>query len=149
MTARVAADLVVALHFAFIVFAVLGGVLVLRWRWVAIFHLPCAVWAVLVEFAGWICPLTLMEDRLREEAGSDRYAGGFVDHYILPIVYPDGLTRRMQMAIGVAVLVFNVCVYGWAFRSRAWSRPSPARRWCSRGSSTHRKRTGTASTPRS
>ena len=112
MTARFTADVVVLLHLAFILFVAVGGLLVLRWPRVAWVHLPAVVWGALIEFAGWICPLTPLENRLRAAAGDVAYTGGFIDRYIMPIVYPDGLTRGMQLALGVAVIAVNLVVYG-------------------------------------
>ena len=120
---RLAADLVALIHLFFVVFVVLGGVLVLRWPRVAWFHLPCAVWGALIEFAGWICPLTPLENRWRLAAGEAGYSGGFVDHYLLPILYPAGLDRRAQLVLGVLVIVINVGIYGWILRRR-WRRRS-------------------------
>ncbi|MFP4599290.1 MAG: DUF2784 domain-containing protein [Persicimonas sp.] len=108
---RIAADIVVVLHLLFIVFVVLGGVLVLRWPRVAWAHLPCAVYGVLIEWVGWICPLTPLEHRLRDMAGHGGYEGGFVEHYLLPIIYPSGLTANVQLVLGAAVLVINVALY--------------------------------------
>jgi hypothetical protein len=115
---RLMADAVVLLHFAFIVFVVLGGIAVLRWPWLAWLHIPTAVWGALIEFAGWICPLTPLENSLRERGGEAGYAGGFIDHYITAIIYPHGLTRTMQIAIGVLVLAINAFVY-WRFWRRS------------------------------
>ena len=112
MLAKVSADLLVAVHFAFIVFVVLGGFLVLKWGKVAILHIPCVLWGGLVEFSGWICPLTPLERYLREAAGGAAYSGGFIDHYIMPLVYPTGLTREMQISIGIIILLVNLCLYG-------------------------------------
>lgn len=113
MIYRALADLVAVVHFGFVLFAVLGGVLVLRWRRVAWVHLPAAVWAALIEFAGWICPLTPLENQLRLKGGATGYETGFVEHYILPLLYPAGLTRRVQIVLGVLVVAVNVGVYGW------------------------------------
>jgi len=112
VTARFTADVVVLLHLAFILFVAVGGLLVLRWPRVAWVHLPAVVWGALIELAGWICPLTPLENRLRAAAGDVAYTGGFIDRYIMPIVYPDGLTRDMQLALGVAVIAVNLVVYG-------------------------------------
>lgn len=112
MIAKTAADFVVVLHLAFIVFVVVGGMLVLRWPRLAWAHLPAVAWGALIEFAGWICPLTPLENRLRVTAGESGYAGGFIDRYIVPVVYPAGLTRGMQLALGVAVIVINLVIYG-------------------------------------
>lgn len=112
------ADLVVVVHLGFVVFVVVGGLLVLRWGWVAWLHLPSALWGALIEFFGWMCPLTPLEQWLRRRAGEAGYEGGFVEHYILPVLYPGELTREIQIALGVGVVVLNLCIYGWLFRSR-------------------------------
>ena len=114
---RAAADLIVAGHLAFILFVALGGFLVLKWRWLAFLHLPAAAWGVLIEFRGWLCPLTALENRLRLAGGEAGYPGGFVDRYLAPIVYPSGLTRDTQILLGVAVLALNACVYSWLLLS--------------------------------
>ena len=118
MSAGTTADLVVVIHFAFIVFVVAGGLLVLRWRWVGFLHLPCVAYGALIEFWGWICPLTPLEQRLRLAAGQDGYAGGFIDHYLVKGIYPPGLTKGMQIRLGIAVLVINGGVYARALRRR-------------------------------
>lgn len=112
------ADLVVVVHLGFVVFVVVGGLLVFRWGWVAWLHLPAALWGALIEFFGWVCPLTPLERWLRRRAGEAGYEGGFVEHYILPVLYPGELTRGIQIALGVGVVVLNLCVYGWLLRSR-------------------------------
>jgi hypothetical protein len=111
MTARLLADAVTVLHLLFIVFASAGALLVLRWLAVAWLHLPALAWAVYVEASGRICPLTPLEQSLRMAAGQQGYAGSFVDHYIVPLVYPPGLTRGWQWAIAAALVVFNVALY--------------------------------------
>jgi len=108
---ELSADIVVLLHLGFILFVALGGLLVLRWPRLAWAHLPAAVWGALVEFTGWICPLTPLENRLRVAAGDLAYTGGFIERYIVPIVYPTGLTRGMQLALGTAVIVINLAIY--------------------------------------
>lgn len=115
MTYRLLADAVVALHLVFIVFVIGGGLLVLRWRRVAWLHVPSALWGVVIELTGWICPLTPLEQWLRLRGGEAGYEGGFIDHYILPIVYP-GLARAQQVALGGVVLVVNVATYWIAWR---------------------------------
>lgn len=105
------ADLVVLAHALFVAFVVLGGLLVLRWPRVAWVHIPCALWGMLVEFTGWICPLTPLEDTLRRRAAEAAYSGDFLQHYLLRALYPDGLTRGTQVALGSFVLVLNVAVY--------------------------------------
>jgi len=112
MMAHLAADLLVLVHFAFILFVVLGGFLVLRWPKFAYGHIPCVLWGILVECCGWICPLTPLEWHLLEQAGRAGYSGGFIEHHILPLVYPAELTRGMQIGFGGFVLVVNLLVYG-------------------------------------
>jgi hypothetical protein len=104
MVYRLLADFVVLVHFAFVLFVVAGALLVLRWRWVAWVHVPAAIWGALIEFAGWICPLTPLEQRLRIMGGSAGYTGGFIEHYILPI---------LQIVLGLLVLGVNVAIYAW------------------------------------
>ncbi len=116
------ADVVVGLHLAFVLFAVLGGLLVIRWKRVVWLHIPAVVWAALIEFAGWICPLTPLENRFRALGGGSGYAGGFVDHYILPVLYPSGLTRQVQFALGAFVVLINLAIYGYLLRGRATTR---------------------------
>jgi hypothetical protein len=108
---RIGADLVVIVHFAFIAFIILGGLLVLRWPRIGWAHVPCAIYGVLIEWVGWVCPLTPLENMLRDRAGQNGYAEGFVEHYLIPIIYPSGLTHEVQMALGAFVLVTNVAVY--------------------------------------
>ncbi len=116
------ADLTVVLHAGFVAFVVLGGLLVLRWPRLAWAHVPAAIWGVLIEFAAWICPLTPLENWFRTRGGEAGYAGGFVDHYIMPVLYPQGLTRSTQLALGTFVLVLNAAVYGFLlWRVRAGS----------------------------
>jgi hypothetical protein len=112
------ADAIVVAHFAFIIFAVAGGLLVLRWPRLIWLHLPAAAWAAAVALFGWICPLTPLENRLRVLAGDAPYTGDFVDRYLLPLIYPIGLTRDTQMLLGLGVLLLNVGVYGWLWRRR-------------------------------
>lgn len=116
MPARILADCVVLAHLAFIVFVVGGGFLALKWRWVVWLHLPCAGWGALIEFAGWICPLTPLENRLRTEAGISGYSGGFIEHYLIPLIYPAGLNRGIQIGLGVGVVLVNVVAYVLLFR---------------------------------
>ena len=111
------ADLVVLVHFAFVLFVVFGGLLALRWPKVAYVHLPVAVYGALIELVGWICPLTPLEKRLRESAGLQGYQGGFVEHYLLPVLYPSGLTRNVQLVLGGLVIGLNLAVYAVVLRS--------------------------------
>jgi uncharacterized membrane protein YedE/YeeE len=108
---RALADFVVAFHLAFILFVVLGAVLAFRWPRSVWLHLPCAAWGAWVELAGWVCPLTPLEVELRRKAGLEGYSGGFVENYVLPVVYPEALTRSLQIGIGVAVLTSNALLY--------------------------------------
>lgn len=112
----VLADVVVVLHFGFVLFVIFGGLLALRWRRAPWLHLPAAVWGALIEFAGWICPLTPLEKWLRHEGGVAGYRGGFVEHYILPVLYPHGLTREIQLVLGAVVVLLNVGVYWVVWR---------------------------------
>ncbi len=105
------ADVVLVVHLTFIVFVLAGGLLALRWKRAIWFHLPAAVWGVLIEVAGWICPLTPLENRLRAKAGELGFQGTFVERYLLPLVYPEGLTRNVQLALAGVVLVANAFVY--------------------------------------
>jgi uncharacterized membrane protein YhhN len=118
------ADLVVAAHFAFVLFVVFGGLLVLRWPRVAYLHIPAAVWGAAIEFAGWICPLTPLENWLRRQAGSAGYSGSFIEHYILPILYPSALTREIQLVLGFLVIAVNLTIYACVFRRTARQRVS-------------------------
>ena len=113
-----AADLVLVFHLAFVVFVALGGLLVLRWRRVAWLHIPAAAWGAAIEFGGWICPLTPIENDLRARAGESPYTGDFVARYLLPVIYPEGLTREAQIVMGIAVLVLNAVIYAVVWRRR-------------------------------
>lgn len=114
---RVAADLVVVSHLAFVIFVVLGGLLVLRWRRVAWLHLPAVAWGAAIEFGGWVCPLTPLENTLRQHAGLAAYRGDFIAREILPVLYPADLTRGLQIFLGVFALAVNVVVYWWVLRT--------------------------------
>ena len=116
----VLADSVVLLHMCFVVFVVAGGLLALRWRRMAWVHVPCAVWGAWIEFAGWVCPLTPLEIWLRRRAGEVGYETGFIEHYVLPVLYPSELTRSTQLVLGTAVVVLNVALYAWVWRR--WGR---------------------------
>jgi hypothetical protein len=115
---RLLADAITVFHAAFVAFVVLGGFLVLRWRRVAWLHVPSFVWGAVVELTGWICPLTPLEKHVRARAGEAGYAGGFVDHYVLRALYPEGLTPRIQLVLGTLVLAVNGVVYWFVWRSR-------------------------------
>ena len=111
-----AAALVVAVHFAFILFAVFGGLPALRWHRLALLHLPALAWAGGIMIVGGICPLTPIENGFREAAQHPGYAGGFIDHYIMPLIYPPGLDRGTQLACAAVLLAFNAALY-----RRIWS----------------------------
>jgi hypothetical protein len=118
MLYRFLADVTVVLHLAFVVFVVLGGLLVLRRRRLVFLHLPAAIWGILIELGGWVCPLTPLENRFRRLGGEAGYEGGFVEHYLLPVLYPSGLTRGHQIWLGILVGLLNLAVYGlviWGF----------------------------------
>ena len=118
MLYRIAADATLILHLAFILFVVLGAVLGARWRWLPLLHLPAAAWGVYVELAGAFCPLTALENRLLVLAGQSGYRGSFVEHYLLPVIYPAGLTRDIQQLLAATVVVLNVVLYAWLIRRR-------------------------------
>lgn len=115
---EIAADLIALLHFAFILFVLVGGFFALKWRWLAWLHVPAAVWGALIEFTGWVCPLTPLENRLRQASGSQGYPNGFIEHYILPLTYPPELTREIQFALGLGVVILNAVVYSIWFARR-------------------------------
>lgn len=117
MIFRLLADAVLVLHLGFILFVVLGGFLVLRRPRLAWLHVPVFLWGAAIEFGGWICPLTPLEKWLRELGGEGAYAGGFVEHYVTALIYPEGLTRNIQLLIGAGVLTINAAVY-----LRLWQR---------------------------
>lgn len=113
---RLLVDLVVLLHFAFVAFAVLGGLLVLRWPKLAWLHLPAVAWVAYIEFYQHYCPLTPLENRLREQAGLDSYSGGFIDHYLMPVIYPPSLTPDIQLLLGVILVLSYIVIYAVAWR---------------------------------
>ena len=122
---RLLADAVVLLHVGFVLFVVLGGLLTVRWpslRWV---HLPAALWGAGIELSGGICPLTPLENALRQRAGQTAYTGDFVGHYVLPVLYPHALTREVQLLLAALVVGVNLAVYRWVWVSR--SSPTRAR----------------------
>jgi len=111
MIFRLGADLIVLLHLAFIVAVVLGGLLVLWRPWIAVIHLPVAMWGAWIEFTRGTCPLTTLENALRMRAGQEGYTGGFIEHYLIPIIYPPGLTSGQQFVMGLVVIALNLAVY--------------------------------------
>ena len=111
MTYRLLADLVVVTHFLFIFFGLFGGLLILWRRFFIFLHIPAAIWIVLIEVMGWICPLTPLENRFRIMAGEAGYEGGFVARYLIPVIYPEGLTRDMQLVLAAVAVAINIAVY--------------------------------------
>jgi hypothetical protein len=119
MVFRLLADLTVVLHVAFVVFVVLGGVLVLRWPRMAWVHLPAAAWGAWVEFADWLCPLTPLENWLRVQGAGAAYTSSFIEHYLVPLLYPASLSRHLQYALGALVLLVNAIIYAFVVVRRA------------------------------
>jgi hypothetical protein len=119
---RLLADAVVVVHLLFIVFVLAGGALVLRWPRIAWLHLPAVAWAAYVEFTGTICPLTPLENALRRRAGAAGYDSGFIEHYVIPVIYPAGLTASTQVVIGALVVTLNVLFYAVIWRRAERSR---------------------------
>ena len=123
MGSRILADLLVLVHFGFVLFVVAGGALVLRWPRLALVHVPAAIWGAWIELSGGICPLTPWEKSLRERAGQAAYAGDFIGHYVLPVLYPVDLSREVQIWLGLGVLAINLALYTvvvrrWALRRK-------------------------------
>lgn len=115
---RLLADLLVAIHLAFAVFVIFGGFLAWKWRWAVSAHLPALAWGLWVETSGEICPLTPLENHLRHLAGEAGYAGGFLEHYVVPLLYPPGLTRADQWVLAALLLAINLLAYGALLRPR-------------------------------
>jgi hypothetical protein len=111
------ADTLLVLHGGFVLFVVAGGLLVLRWPWLAWLHLPAAVWGAVIELAGFVCPLTPLENAWRRAAGGTGYQDGFIEHYVTAALYPAGLTRSVQVVLGVLVLALNGWMY-WRLLTR-------------------------------
>ncbi len=106
------ANFLTIVHLMFVLFVILGGLLLFWWPRTAFIHLPSLAWGVIIELNNWICPLTPLEQGLRRAAGEEGYSGGFIDHYIIPLIYPDGLTPEIQQMLGFSVLLLNVIIYG-------------------------------------
>lgn len=118
MLFRLAANAVLLVHLAFILFALLGALIALRWRWVLVVQLPVAAWGFFVELTGRICPLTDLENYLRIKAGESGYTESFIEHYLLTIIYPAGLTSGIQFVLAGVLVVINIAIYGWLFYPR-------------------------------
>lgn len=121
-----AAYTVLLVHLAFILFALLGAALAARWRWIPLVHLPAAAWGFFVELTGRICPLTYLENYLRIKAGQSGYTESFIEHYLLSIIYPAGLTREVQFVLSGVVIIINVAIYSWLVYARRLSRARDA-----------------------
>jgi hypothetical protein len=119
MLTRFAADAVLLLHVAFILFATFGALLALHWRWAPLVHLPAAGWAMYVELAGQLCPLTTLENYLLQRSGDFGYSDSFIDHYLIPLLYPPGLKPATQNILAGLVLLINLGLYGWLLWRRA------------------------------
>lgn len=115
------ADLVLLVHIAFVGFVLFGGMLALKWRRVIWLHIPAAAWGIIVEVSGWICPLTPLENWLREQAGEVGYRNDFLTSYLLPILYPDSLTREVQIILGCVVVLLNATIYWWLWQKRIFA----------------------------
>jgi hypothetical protein len=118
MNPSLVADGLVLLHALFMAFVALGGLLTLRWPVMAFLHLPCLLWGIAIELGGFICPLTPLEIQWRLTAGEGGYSGSFIDHYIMLLIYPPGLTRGAQILLGLALLVGNGLLYAHLWRKR-------------------------------
>jgi len=123
---RLLSNATVLLHLMFIAFIVFGGLLVLFWRRMAWVHLPLAIWGVVVQWMSWICPLTPLENWFRARSGTATYREGFVEHYVMPVLYPIGVDPRLHWVLGLVVLVANAAIYATVFRRRARHRVAPA-----------------------
>jgi hypothetical protein len=124
MVFRLLADLTVLLHLGFVAFVVLGGLLVVRWSSLAWLHLPAVAWGAWVELAGWVCPLTPLENRFRARGGGTSYTGSFIEQYLVPLLYPSSLSREVQYALAAVVLLINAVIYAVVLRRRARAKAS-------------------------
>lgn len=117
------AAFVVAAHLAFILFVMFGGLLALRWPRAPWLHLPAFVWGGWIELSGGVCPLTPLENELRRAAGAESYAVSFIEYYLLPVIYPGGLTRGVQLTLAAGLVALNVGIYGWVIARRRRTEP--------------------------
>jgi len=124
MIYRLLADIVVLIHVAFVIYVVFGGLLVLKRRWTVWLHLPAVFWAAFVEFSNSICPLTPLENMLRNLAADSVYQTGFIEHYILPVLYPAALSENTQVILGITVLIINTVIYGFVWMRSGFRRRS-------------------------
>ncbi len=121
------ADIVVLLHFLFILFVILGALLALCWRWSPLIHVPAVIWGAYISFYGVACPLTPLEKQLRGHAGELGYSGGFIEHYIIPLIYPAGLEAGHQLILGMLAVLINIVLYGYVIRRRWHQRAAGTR----------------------
>jgi hypothetical protein len=142
MLDRVAIDAVLLFHLAFIAFALGGALLVVRWPWLFLVHVPAAIWGAFVEVSGRICPLTFIENRLRSTAGIAGYGESFIEHYLVKVIYPPGLTTGIQYVLSALVVVVNVAIYAWLLHRRYGPHAAPG----GRGSRDHLRRSPRAHT---
>ena len=117
MLYQLSADLIVILHFGFVLFVLMGGILLVKWPRLAWLHLPAVAWGAFVEFSGWMCPLTPLENWLRVHGGDASYAGDFIAQYVMTLLYPETLTRELQLVLGTAVIAVNLVIYAWLWRT--------------------------------
>lgn len=122
---RIAADAILLLHLAFTLFTVLGGLLVLRRASLIWLHLAAVLWGVVIEWTDWICPLTPLENFLREKGGEAGYAGGFIEHYVVRFLYPENLTIELRYLLGLGLVAVNLIIYGYVFLVRRRRKPLP------------------------
>lgn len=130
MSYRLLADSVVGLHFCFILFVIFGALLIFKWRWVIWLHVPVLVWGISIMYIGWICPLTPLENWLREAAGGTGYEVGFIAHYLIPVIYPEGLTDWHQTVLGSLLVIFNLGMYGFLWHRHRQRLSRWILRWC-------------------
>ena len=116
MSLAVLADLVLVAHLGFLLLVIFGALLALRWRWAPLVHMPALIWGAWIELTGGICPLTPLENDLRRAAGGSGYEESFIEHYIVPVIYPPGLTPAIQTGLGAALILWNLVLYGWVVR---------------------------------
>ncbi len=117
MSYQIVASGMVLLHLGFVGFVVAGGLVCMKWRRVVWIHIPAVIWGIAIELTGWICPLTPLENYLRQKAGEQAYANDFVFHYLMPILYPETLTRKIQLLMGLVVALINITIYAYIIRS--------------------------------
>jgi hypothetical protein len=118
MVYQLLAEFVLLIHFLFVLFVIFGGLLALRWQWMPWLHLPAAAWGAGIELLGWICPLTPLENALRRAGNANGYSEGFIEHYLLPILYPAELTREIQFLLACLVILINLAVYIYVYRCK-------------------------------